>query len=144
MREANIQRRIHLGQLQGLTIPFEGAGGVFGRLLTLLAPELRVAGTLGKETGKGSLQMAQRLLHQHAGNFIEPSVFGLFFQSRERSRRFVITDLFLPLHPRIGAKAQHVVVGKTCAAECPGKRQFLLGRRVEAESVGAFNIISSM
>ena len=54
----------------------------------------------------------------------------------------MIADSLLPLEPRIGAQPQHVVVGKSRAAERPGKSHFLLRRRVNPESVGALDFHS--
>ena len=54
----------------------------------------------------------------------------------------MIADSLLPLEPRIGAQPQHVVVGKSRAAERPGKSHFLLRRRVKPESIGALDFHS--
>ena len=55
----------------------------------------------------------------------------------------MIADALLLLEPRIGAQPQHVVVGKARAAESPSKIDFLLGCRVEPESVGALHFHAS-
>ena len=82
------------------------------------------------------------LASRRCADLVQPGVLGLLFQRRQRRRRFVVAHPFLPLHPGIRAQAKHVVVGKARAAERAGKSQFLLGRRVKPESVGALDIHS--
>ena len=141
-RPADGQRRIHLRQLEGVSIPLESAGGVLRRLWAILALELRVAGAFGKEVGKRRLQMSQGLLNRNAGDLVKPRMFRCFLQGRQRGGSLVVAHALLPLHPCVSAQTQHVVVGKTCAAERSGKDQFLLGRWVKPESVGALNVHS--
>lgn len=62
---------------------------------------------------EGGLQMAQSLLHRDAGHLIEPSVLRCLFERRQGRRGLVVTDPFLPQHPRVRAQAEHVVVSET-------------------------------
>lgn len=84
--------------------------------------------------------MAKRLLNGDAGDLVQPRMLLCFLQRGKRGRRLMIPNAFLSLHPRIGAQAEHVVVDKTRTAKRPGEDLLLLGRWVEPESVGAFDV----
>jgi len=141
-RPAHSKRRVHFCQLERLAIPLEGAGRVLRRLHSVLAFELRIPRTLGKEVGERGLQMAKRLLHRHAADFVQPCVLRRLFQGRECSRRFMVAHTFLALQPSVRAQSKHVVVGKARATERASKDLFLLGRWVKPKSVGALDFHS--
>lgn len=54
----------------------------------------------------------------------------------------MIPDPLLFLEPGIGSHPKHVVVGKARTPERPGKDRFLLGRRIEPETVGSLDVHS--
>src|SRR5690606_2687151 len=124
------------------SIPLERACRVLRRLRSILPLELRVACALGKEVVESGLQVAKRLLDRDARHLVEPGVFWLLLERRKRRRSFVVSDALPLLEPRIGAQPQHVVVGKSSAAERLGKNQFLLRGRVEPEPVRSFDFHS--
>ena len=49
-------------------------------------------------------------------------------------------DPLLPLHPCIGAQSKHMVISEARTSERPRKDHFLLGRRVEPESVCTLDV----
>ncbi len=127
-----------LGQGQLAIAQREAVGHVGGRLHGA-APGLepRVLCAPGQEVGESLVQMAQRLLQRHVGDFTKLGVIVLLFQQRQASCGLVVIHALLCCAPSCGAHIQRPVVHVLHAAERASQLLRLLGRRVEAIAVGA-------
>ena len=99
----------------------ESRSRVFSGLLVALLFESRVSGFLVEKLHKCVIQMSQRLLNRHAGHFPQPCGLFLSFPFGQFSRSLVITNLLLPLLPRISPIPQRSIVGVATTPEDLGK-----------------------
>lgn len=116
------------------SIPSECGSSVLGGLLPNLLFEGRIASPLFKEILIGSLQVPECLLLGHTRNFIEPLVFGRFFQLSERGRGSVVVDGFASFEA-ICSQAQRPVVDEATATKSPCQTLLLDGAWVKPKFV---------
>lgn len=127
------------GEEQLLAAYLEARGGerLFGRLTPRLALARWIARALVREVAKPGLQVAQCLLHGHAGDFVEPDAVGRLPQQRERHAGLVAVH---GLAATAGARAfgQKVVV-EVRGAERASKNPPSLRRRVAQQAPALFH-----
>jgi hypothetical protein len=107
----NIQRRIYLGKCEVLPIPLERIGGIGSRLLVLLFLESRILGAALKKVLEGPVQMPQRLLNRHRGDFTQPRV--LLLEIRQHGCKVVIGELLTTLFVSRLASLEPPIVDET-------------------------------
>src|SRR2546426_912023 len=128
----DVEGRIHLGQGEVGSIPFESRGSIFGRLLTTAALELGVCCTAFKEVAEGFVQVTKRLLRGHTGDLTQPGVLRLFLEIGEHGRGLMVAGAFLPFIVGIRSEPERPVVDETRTAKGPSQHLLLLGRRIDA------------
>lgn len=123
-----------------VTIPLEGAAGVFSRLLTPLLFENWIFIFPVKKPTEGSLQMPEGLLNGDARCFVQPSCSFFLFQRSKQRRCFMVADALMFLEPCIDAKAEKIIVDKAARAKDAGRHGGLLFRWVKTIAVSDFHI----
>ena len=119
-------------------IPFESVDRVFGRLLAVLAGELRVGGSLGKEIGERRLQVPQSLLLRNAGRFPQENKRGVSTMLGQRRAAGVVVDR-LAVFEAIRSESQREIIDVTRIAKLPSQMPLLAGCRVSTEGVAHFH-----
>jgi len=109
-----------------------------GILRTLPVPLLlkpRIRTLLVEKANKRIVQMPQGLLRRDTRDFVQPLCLLLPLPPRQLRRRSIVTNLFLPLKPRIGSEPQTPVVDIPATPEYPPKHICLGMRRIKPEPV---------
>lgn len=95
-------------------IQLESAFGVLHALRAVLSLKARVAGALLKKVLVGGLQVAQALLHRHAGNIVQPGDIRLSLELGQGGACLCVADALAVLEPD-AAQVQRPVVNVTHA-----------------------------
>src|SRR3989442_5874263 len=109
----NLQRRIHLRQREGLSIPHEGIGNEGCRLLMTLFLEGGILCSAFKEVDKGAVQMPQGLLQGNRGSITQPGI--LLFERRQHGCKIVVVQALAMVEIGCLARRKSPVVAEILA-----------------------------
>ncbi|MNN48707.1 hypothetical protein D3C81_1632030 [compost metagenome] len=124
-----------------MAIPvLEGGCGELGRLAVFLRFRRRVAGALLEEVRECLLLVPEALLQWNAGHLVEIGPRRVFLQCGQAGAGFLVANARLLRLIGLGTPGQDRVVDGAHAAERPRQQDFLLGRRIEPVTVGAFRL----
>ncbi len=131
----NLQRRIHLRQREGLSIPHEGIGNEGCRLLMTLFLEGGIRCSAFKEVDKGAVQMPQGLLQGNRGSITQPGI--LLFERRQQGCKIVVVQALAMLEIGRLARRKPPVVDEAATSERLSKYLLLLIGWIESVLVGS-------
>jgi hypothetical protein len=138
--ESNIQRRVHPGKHEGLSIPREGVGGIGSRLLVVFFLESGILRTAFKEVSKSTVQVTQGLLQGNSRDIPKPGI--LVFESRQHGRKIVVVQALSMLEIGRLASRKTPIVDEAAASERLSKYPLLRSRRVEPILVGSLRLLA--
>src|SRR5712692_3462340 len=133
----DIERLIHLGKRERVSIPPKGIIRVGSRLLVMPLLECGVFRTAFKEVEKCLVEMPQGLLQGNRRDKREPDVFRLFLELGQGFTQIFVVETPLLVIECIRLLTQGPVIDETATAEGPSKHLLLLVSRIDSILVGS-------
>ncbi len=137
-RPVDVQRSLHLGEGEGLPIPFEGRADVRSGLIAMPFLEGGILGAPFKEMAEGAVKMPERLLERNRRHVIQPAMIILLFEEGEAGRGFMIAQALLLFVVGISTQSQREIVDVTSTAKGVSKQSCLLRRRITSVLIGSW------